>query len=470
MSLKIRTIVESDQLSEVVEKVNHNFNQVLINGGGPPGPAGPTGEIGPIGVEGPQGSQGIEGPEGPAGSDATLQWNRYRENNTDIVVPEADNESEPTKILLGANDYAGYDDWNDGGSYCDGGYLSIVVDGSEIVNNLILGHTTMLGGDGKYQASQFSRFAVDNTGTLLIQGAQATHQGSENGIIIETLDGFIRLQNSISGTPSYTIEDNHKFIGGNIIAENIDMDFNNDFYVNGYDSQGNRHKMIGIDARDALQVGPDRADIDMIRFSTSTGSDNVYIRNNQLAIGEFAQSSLIKSNFQIDTSFGIESSDSYISMHSNMHTIPSTSRPISDSTVTEADDYGFSQWFDKGDGSFGIHVFDGRDGIKDIAALEISQFGEVSISGANYKGNDIDAPLFKAGVGSFYSSAGITQEEEIAGLGKSTSYQGFNVYFSKSGDDGFKFDDGVGDVETVGSVMIQMNDGKVHFAGHYREA
>ena len=207
MSLKIRTIVESDQLSEVVEKVNHNFNQVLINGGGPPGPAGPTGEIGPIGVEGPQGSQGIEGPEGPAGSDATLQWNRYRENNTDIVVPEADTESEPTKILLGANDYAGYDDWNDGGSYCDGGYLSIVVDGSEIVNNLILGHTTMLGGDGKYQASQFSRFAVDNTGTLLIQGAQATHQGSENGIIIETLDGFIRLQNSISGTPSYTIED-----------------------------------------------------------------------------------------------------------------------------------------------------------------------------------------------------------------------------------------------------------------------
>ena len=135
----------------------------------------------------------------------------------------------------------------------------------------------MLGGDGKYQASQFSRFAVDNTGTLLIQGAQATHQGSENGIIVETLDGFIRLQNSISGTPSYTIEDKHKFIGGNIIAENIDMDFNNDFYVNGYDSQGNRHKMIGIDARDALQVGPDRADIDMIRFSTSTGSDNVYI-------------------------------------------------------------------------------------------------------------------------------------------------------------------------------------------------
>lgn len=52
MAIVIKEILASDTLSQVSDKINFNFDQLLINGGGPPGPFGPIGPIGPAGLRG----------------------------------------------------------------------------------------------------------------------------------------------------------------------------------------------------------------------------------------------------------------------------------------------------------------------------------------------------------------------------------------------------------------------------------
>jgi hypothetical protein len=55
MPITIKELFPSDPLSEALEKINFNFDQLILAGGGPPGPAGP---IGPQGVPGPLGKRG----------------------------------------------------------------------------------------------------------------------------------------------------------------------------------------------------------------------------------------------------------------------------------------------------------------------------------------------------------------------------------------------------------------------------
>lgn len=52
MAIVIKEILASDTISQVSDKINFNFDQLLINGGGPPGPVGSIGPIGPAGVRG----------------------------------------------------------------------------------------------------------------------------------------------------------------------------------------------------------------------------------------------------------------------------------------------------------------------------------------------------------------------------------------------------------------------------------
>jgi microcystin-dependent protein len=51
-NITIKEILASDKVSELVDKINFNFDQLLLNGGGPLGPVGGQGEIGPIGPRG----------------------------------------------------------------------------------------------------------------------------------------------------------------------------------------------------------------------------------------------------------------------------------------------------------------------------------------------------------------------------------------------------------------------------------
>ena len=60
MPITIQEIIASDTISQLVDKTNFNFVQLLLNGGGPAGPAGSQGPVGPGGGRGPQGTTWYE--------------------------------------------------------------------------------------------------------------------------------------------------------------------------------------------------------------------------------------------------------------------------------------------------------------------------------------------------------------------------------------------------------------------------
>lgn len=70
--INILNILEGDNQSTVVDKINYNFDQILSAGGGPQGQQGSVGTTGPIG---PQGFQGVQGLQGPSGTKWFVQDN-----------------------------------------------------------------------------------------------------------------------------------------------------------------------------------------------------------------------------------------------------------------------------------------------------------------------------------------------------------------------------------------------------------
>ena len=72
MPITIQEIIASDTLSQVADKINFNFDQILLNGGGPVGPAGLQGPPGPIGGRGIRGSEWYEDPNTSATDPNTI--------------------------------------------------------------------------------------------------------------------------------------------------------------------------------------------------------------------------------------------------------------------------------------------------------------------------------------------------------------------------------------------------------------
>ena len=68
MALTIKELLASDTISQAADKINFNFDQLLLNGGGPSGPAGPIGPPGPIGGRGIRGTQWFEDPNTTGGA------------------------------------------------------------------------------------------------------------------------------------------------------------------------------------------------------------------------------------------------------------------------------------------------------------------------------------------------------------------------------------------------------------------
>jgi hypothetical protein len=56
MPIVIQELVASDSISQAVDKINFNFDQLILNGGGPPGPTGQPGPTGPVGGRGIKGA------------------------------------------------------------------------------------------------------------------------------------------------------------------------------------------------------------------------------------------------------------------------------------------------------------------------------------------------------------------------------------------------------------------------------
>lgn len=69
MPIVIQELIASDTISQAVDKINFNFDQLILNGGGPVGPSGPPGPIGPIGGRGIRGSKWYEDITATPGSD-----------------------------------------------------------------------------------------------------------------------------------------------------------------------------------------------------------------------------------------------------------------------------------------------------------------------------------------------------------------------------------------------------------------
>ena len=61
MPITIKEILNSDAMSGFVEKVNFNFDQLVLAGGGPPGPIGTQGPDGPVGPQGKRGDHWFTG-------------------------------------------------------------------------------------------------------------------------------------------------------------------------------------------------------------------------------------------------------------------------------------------------------------------------------------------------------------------------------------------------------------------------
>jgi hypothetical protein len=62
MPITIKELISSDSMSGVVEKINFNFDQLILAGGGPPGIQGIPGIDGPIGPQGFRGDHWFTGP------------------------------------------------------------------------------------------------------------------------------------------------------------------------------------------------------------------------------------------------------------------------------------------------------------------------------------------------------------------------------------------------------------------------
>ena len=65
MPITIQEIIASDTISQLVDKTNFNFDQLLLNGGGPSGPLGPAGPTGPAGGRGFKGTTWYDGTVSP---------------------------------------------------------------------------------------------------------------------------------------------------------------------------------------------------------------------------------------------------------------------------------------------------------------------------------------------------------------------------------------------------------------------
>lgn len=122
MALIIKHILQSDSMSDFTEKVNYNFNQVLLNGGGPQGVQGVIGPQGLIGTAGTRGSIWFEGVGDPNLQSFSIDLNsqdQYLENNGDIWEYSAISLlwTNTGINIQGPQGDPGINDWTKGGTY-----------------------------------------------------------------------------------------------------------------------------------------------------------------------------------------------------------------------------------------------------------------------------------------------------------------------------------------------------------------
>lgn len=81
MPITIQELISSDTISQAVNKINFNFDQLLLNGGGPVGPLGLPGPTGPAGGRGLAGATWYNDPAGSPGT-----------NPNSLIIPTVGND------------------------------------------------------------------------------------------------------------------------------------------------------------------------------------------------------------------------------------------------------------------------------------------------------------------------------------------------------------------------------------------
>ena len=113
MAINIQEILHpSDSDSIKFSKINYNFDQLVVNGGGPAGPKGEIGNTGSIGQTGATGNTGDKGNKGDSG-ETTSPWKNIAidlnlsdgKNNVRILKPKPGTDLETPVIWLGDSSF-----------------------------------------------------------------------------------------------------------------------------------------------------------------------------------------------------------------------------------------------------------------------------------------------------------------------------------------------------------------------------
>lgn len=113
MAINIQEILHpSDSDSIKFSKINYNFDQLVVNGGGPAGPKGEIGNTGSTGLTGQQGVTGDKGTKGESG-ETTSPWKNIAidlnlsdgKNNVRILKPKPGTDLESPIIWLGDSSF-----------------------------------------------------------------------------------------------------------------------------------------------------------------------------------------------------------------------------------------------------------------------------------------------------------------------------------------------------------------------------
>lgn len=103
----LKEILNTDSDQQKLDKINYNFDQILVNGGGPIGSQGAQGAQGFDGLTGdtgPQGAQGSTGPQGAQGTIGSEYWNSNIGSNNDTLVPiQVSGKINPPTIMIGVD-------------------------------------------------------------------------------------------------------------------------------------------------------------------------------------------------------------------------------------------------------------------------------------------------------------------------------------------------------------------------------
>ena len=197
MPITIQEIIASDTISQLVDKTNFNFDQLLLNGGGPSGPQGPQGPTGPAGGRGEKGSTWYE--------DTSV----VAPGNTPLAVP-------PTVTPLSGDYYLQFngDVWEYNGNVWV--ITTVNLEGPTGPAGVTGGFTTYFG-QGNVPVNK-NTIMVTPTGFGL--GATTDNEGIQTVLIGGVGSTAVAVDTTIPLTPNYQITD---AMAGSLASDSISM-------------------------------------------------------------------------------------------------------------------------------------------------------------------------------------------------------------------------------------------------------